>query len=230
MWRRVAGAWRQEAKPDLWSEVTPPLERLVIPEVDPATDLARRGAAWGLTMEAADLAELSRFAASLATTEATAWQAGDGSVATRAYSDRRFLFADRVLPWVVPWLLAVAARSRSTADEALRTSRRLLVLGEHHRPAPTLVSGEGIHLPGYDGFGPLGEPAGARDRLASLWGGMVRFRVAGGEAHSSDDVSAEYSAAASEWETLAEMYPGSGGYWCDLAARARLTAAALGDR
>jgi hypothetical protein len=59
---------------------------------------------------------------------------------------------------------------------------------------------------------------------------MVRFRVAGGEDRSSGEVSAEYSAAASDWEVLAEMYPGSGGCWRDLAARATQTAAALGDR
>jgi hypothetical protein len=226
----VAGTWTEAAKPSVWGEATPPVERLLIPEADPGEDLIRRSAAWGFPLESGDLSELSRFAGSLAVTESHAWQAGDVSVATRAYSDRRFLIADRVLPWAVPWLRAVAAWSPSSADEATETSQRLLVLGEHHRPAPDLVAGEGMHLPGHDGYGPIVEPRAVRGRLGSLWGGLVQLRVADARKRRPRDLATDYMAAASDWEDLADGYPGSDGYWRDLAARALRTARVLTDR
>jgi hypothetical protein len=210
-----------------WLAARSPVERVLIPEVDPRRDLSHRGDAWGFSFQSAALGELSRFAGSLAVVEAEAWEGHDASLATRAYSDRRFLFADRIIPWAVPWLRAVASKYPEALVAASTSADELLRLGEHHRPAPDLVSGEGIHLPGYDGFGPRHEPEGTRARVASLWGGLVQLDVDAVLGRPLHTLVARYTAAAMEWQDLAAAHPGSAGCWRDLAVRARQTAALL---
>ena len=80
--------------------------------------------------------------------------------------------ADRILPWAVPWLDAV------DIAEAGSSHALLLELGDRHRPAPALVEGEGLALPGEDGYGPV-EFGPTAKRLASLWGGLVPDNAAG---------------------------------------------------
>lgn len=218
-WRRIATDWSGSGSPS-------PSERATIPEVDPTADLRARGDAWGFVFVTADLAELSRFAGALALAEAAAWRSGEGSRATRAYADRRFLFADRILPWAVPWLIAVAQTGPASADRAQTTSRRLLQMAEKHRPAPELAVGEGLHLPGHDGYGPQEQPTDLSARLRSLWGGLA---VADDEGVPLQGTSTaeRYERAAADWLALAETHPGSARCWRDLAGRASRTADAL---
>lgn len=219
LWRRVATDWSGPGSPL-------PTERATIPETDPTADLRLRGDAWGFVFGAADLAELSRFAGALALVEAEAWRSADGSLATRAYADRRFVFGDRILPWAVPWLIAAARDGLSGADRAQTTSRQLLQMADHHRPAPDLAVGEGLHLPGHDGYGPQDQPADLTGRLRSLWGGLAVIDEVG-PLPPGPSTAERYGRAAANWVALAEAHPGSARCWLDLAARASRTAAAL---
>jgi hypothetical protein len=59
---------------------------------------------------------------------------------------------------------------------------------------------------------------------------LVQLRVADARKRRPRDLATDYMAAASDWEDLADGYPGSDGYWRDLAARALRTARVLTDR
>lgn len=226
LWLRTARAWAPTAGRDPWGDALAPVERQVIPEVDPVPDLEQRAGEWGFTIIRADLVELSRFAGALAATEADAWRAGNGILATRAYADRRFLFSDRILPWAVPWLMSLADSVRSVASVARATRDEMLELGEHHRVSPQR-SGEGLHPPGHDGYGPIASPLPARDRVRSLWGGLARVDPARVANRAPELLAAEYVQAVTVWEALRDRCPGSAGYWHDLAMRAHRTVATL---
>ena len=181
-------------------------EHAVIPEFDPAEDLARRARRWSYELPGHGLAHLCRFAAGLADVEAAAWADRDPIIATRAAEDRRFLFGDRIVHWAVPVLVA------ADTDPGF-----LLRLGDRMRPAPAESVGEGLLLPGHDIYGPADEPTTLDVRLASLWGG---WPPGYGEAN---DAGGLYERAVATWVELAATHPGTEAMWTALADRARKT-------
>jgi len=216
-----------------------PLEAAVIPEHQPAEDLARRARRWGYGLGDADLADLARFAGALANTEAWAWNSGEHPVATQSYEERRFLFGDRLLPWAVPPLAAVGPARPRLPDQRDRATVLLLTLADTHRPAPLLSGPEGIYAPGEDSYGAVDSALPAR--LVSLRGGCVlldELRGALGlpeRGHIGDlppgsgrePLAEHYASESFRWTQLAADAPGSAALWTDLATRARATAAAL---
>jgi len=241
VWVSIAETWHPDLNRDVWDDV-PGREAAVIPEVDPMPDLVKRAGRWSYPLGRADLGDLALFAAALAKTEGEAWTSGDRSLATQALEERRFLAADRILPWAVPWLRALARcfPERRTNGEA--AAEALLAIGERHRPAPVLTGTEGLFLPGHDGYGPLRESLDLSDRVQSLWGGLVVFRRSlesiTGEPVSDRSISSDwlddpafsptvstlYEVAAARWVGLAGRQPGTARYWSDLAQRAIETA------
>ncbi|HEX9854151.1 MAG TPA: hypothetical protein VGC47_02450 [Acidimicrobiia bacterium] len=226
-WMAIA---RNRVAGPLGGQAADPTEQEVIPEVDPLADLSRRARQWSYLIADAGLADLCRFAAGLAAAEAVAWAEGDGPTATKAYSDRRFLAADRIVPWAVPWLDAAA---RSSADPRIDADKAaLLAIGDRLRVAPALGA---WGVAGDDGYGPTGQPGDLVSRLRSLWGGLVipaseAAELAGGSADPHAALAGDgplvarlYEDAARRWEGLAGLHAGSAGCWLDLAARARLT-------
>ena len=157
------------------------------------TDLDRRASTWSHHFSDHSLESVSGFAAALAGTEASAWRAEEGDVATRAYESRRFLFADRMIHWAVPWLLASAEEARAET---------LLDLGDEMRVATQLPGREGLLLSGEDSLGPL-------SNRESFWSGWVSV--------PDRDPPADIPG---HWRALAERHPGSAQLWLDLAARA----------
>ncbi len=242
-WAELAATWDAASFPLVWADV-PPLETAVIPGADVAADLERRGSAWGFSFGDGELAQLAWFAAGLAQAEADAWgDAGAGPVATRAFAERRFFLADRVLPWLVPWFDAVGRCYPETRDTAHRGRDWLLGVGDEMRPAPAMTGTEGMSLPGHDGYGPR-DVGSVLERVASLWGGSVILRrtaasISGHEfadraeaiegivASHSAELAMLYEAAAGRWRRLAEDHPGTAAYWRDLAVRATVTAREL---
>ncbi len=237
LWVSIAERWHPDRNAEIWADV-PAVEDRVISGVDASFDLDRRARRWGHTLERHDLSEIALFAAALATTEAEAWETGERTVATQAFEDRRFLAADRVLPWAVPWLLAVARCFPENRDDADAAAEALLSLGEQHRMAPYLADGEGLHPPGHDGYGPADQPHELGNRIGTLWGGMVVFdrsiqsitgldlgrdQVNESDAGTEAALAAWYDVSAARWETLAAQYPGTAAYWVDLARRSLLT-------
>jgi hypothetical protein len=237
-WADLAERWRPDGHPAIWDDL-PPIERLVIPEVDPGADLARRAQRWGYPMDRGDLSDIALFAAALAQAEGEAWTFADRSVATMAYDDRRFLVSDRLLPWAVPWLRAAARCFPESRRDAEASSRALLDLGERHRPAPHLAGSEGLVPPGHDGFGPLGEEQSLEDRVGSLWGGMVVFdrsiqsltgrplarrrATIDRNPETVGAIATWYEVAAVRWDRLAAGYPGTARFWMDLSQRSLAT-------
>jgi hypothetical protein len=142
---------------------------------DPIEDLDRRGRWWGHRFDVGGLLEVVSFGVALAMAETDAWQGDDPVVATRAFEDRRFLFSDRLVHWVVP-LTFVTPDTGQLRD-------LLLAMGDRLRPAPVLTGTEGLYPPGEDSFGPmssrlrvdLGPPerwrslAAAHPGTAALW-------------------------------------------------------------
>ena len=124
---------------------------------DPAADLDRRAQEWEHQLADHSLGAIAAFAASLAATEGDAWDDGHLDIATRAYEARRFLLADRVIHWAVPWLLAAGETEKS---------QFLLDLGDVMRVAPVLPGREGLILEGEDSYGPL-------QQRGSIWSGWV---------------------------------------------------------
>lgn len=240
-WAAIAERWHADDNREIWDDV-PGAERAVIPEVDPLSDLEKRAGRWSYPLQRRDLSDVALFAAALARTEAEAWASGDGVLATQAYEERRFLAADRVLPWAVPWLRAVSRcfpSSRKTADGA---AHMLPDIGDRHRPAPILTGSEGLFPPGYDSYGPADLPPDIPARLTSLWGGRVVFRRSvasiAGESQAArtlspgwredpslrDVVATWYEVAASRWRGLAQGHPGTARLWNELAIRSDRTA------
>lgn len=238
LWATIAARWRSDEHPTIWRDL-PPIETEVIPDVDPRSDLERRARRWSYPLQEGDLADLARFAAALAQTEGGAWQEDDGVLATQTFEERRFLVADRILPWAVPWLRAAARCFPEVRDTAEAAASDLLDIGERHRPAPALTGAEGLFPPGYDSYGPADQPSDLGDRIVSLWGGLVVFRRsiesvtgAGQTARSmpqewrdgSDTVATWYEVTAIRWRNLAKRYRGTARLWDELAERARRTA------
>jgi hypothetical protein len=240
-WAGIAERWTGEFNPDVWDDL-PGSEALVIPEVSPRDDLERRARRWAYPLRDGDLADTALFAAALARAEVEAWESGDGVLATQAYEERRFLASDRIAPWAVPWLLAVARCFPENRMDATDAAAALLAIGERHRLAPALAGAEGLHLPDHDGYGPSMSPVEPGDRVGSLWGGMVVFRRSltslTGEPHEGRipterwladtgfraNLSSWYEVAVARWGRMAELHPGTAGYWLDLARRADHTA------
>ncbi len=240
-WANIAVRWSAESNFDVWQDL-PGAEALVIPDVDVRDDLERRARRWGYRLADGDLGDVAMFAAALARAEADAWAADDGVLATQAYEDRRFLAADRIVPWAVPWLLAASRCFPDLRTDASETAAALLRIGEQHRLAPSLAGNEGLRLPGHDGYGPAGQPGELTDRICSLWGGLVVFRrslisISGEEIGARrpearwftdvelrGNIATWYEIGAARWRCLAEQHPGTGAYWLDLARRASETA------
>ncbi len=242
----AAEAARTEAR--LWVAVAetvpvergdvPPTESDVVMFFDPADDLARRAASWGHQLSDASLSSLALFGAGLAMAEAQAWDRDEPHVATRAYSDRRFLLGDRILHWAVPWLDAAGRCYPAHRERAHHSRDLLLSLGDRLRPAPDLGAIEGLTPPGEDSFGPVTLDVPLGDWVRSLWSGAlvldatVRSLIGGsGELDLTGpgraDVAMLYSVAAARWRTVAAAHPGSARLWRDLAIRADMTAARL---
>lgn len=243
-WSEVASRWGEERARELWDD-RPPTERAVIVFYDPVRDLAKRASNWGYELEGPDLRSLALFAAALARAEAEGWQTGTGDVATRAYEARRFLLADRILHWAVPWLDAAARWFPRFSDSARADRDFLLDLGDDMRVAPIMPGSEGLVVEGEDSYGRIGR-IGDRDRwVSSLWSGYLMLWAewdsisdAGRQGPSpkarlgdlaGDELAVLYEVAANRWTELAERHPGSAQMWADLAERARATSRYLGE-
>ena len=243
IWHGVAMAWKAELHPLIWADI-PGREADVVGRHDPVEDLKRRTSRWGYPLGDGDFADLSRFAAALALAEADAWADDRPHVATRAYEDRRFLVADRLIHWAIPWLDAVG-RSHPGSQAAAEDARdRLLLMGDEMRVAPELATGEGRHPPGHDAYGPL-EWGAVEHGIDSLWSGGVVT----GEAISSMtlgshtgrsglpalaavferrvDLSEIFGVFGLRWRRLADAHEGSAELWRALARRAERTAKGL---
>ncbi len=236
----VAATFTKASHPHLWDDL-PPQESSVVRLDDPTADLDRRGAEWGYMFTNYDLADVARFAAGLAQAESEAWADDEPHVATRAYEARRFLLADRLMHWAVPWLDAVGRCYPSLREEAHSSRDVLLALGDRHRPAPVLSGPEGLHAPGEDGFGPVTVDESLTERCLSLWSGAVVMRStirslladaeaerslgAALEADTRRDLAFLYEVTGVRWRGLAREHPGTERLWLDLAARAARTAA-----
>lgn len=143
---------------------------------DPEQDLRRRGRRWGHELPSTRLPDVVAFGVALAGVEFAAWGDDDPVVATRAYEDRRFLFGDRLVHWVVPMALA------SVIPAAADLCAAMLRLGDRLRVAPDLTGTEGLHPPGEDSFGPFATPLAADlgdparwERLAEAHPGTARL-------------------------------------------------------
>ncbi len=243
-WVEVATAWAPELHPDVWEDL-PASEAAVVGHFDPRSDLEQRARSWDYELGEADLADLARFAAALSVAEADAWRDDKGHIATRAYADRRMLLGDRILHWAVPWLDAVG-RCHPRERAAHHARDLLLRLGDHHRPAPGLVTGrEGLHPPGEDAYGPVAPALPLPDLLGSVWSGgvllgaTVRAMTADPnrtrEVRQSDlaaggiagDLALLHEVLAARWRSVAAQHPGSERLWLDLAERADTTSRRL---
>ncbi len=174
---RDLAAWRDAL--DHAVALAPAARELDVTGFDPADDLARRARWWRHRFESDHLAEVLAFGVALAQAEVAAWERGDPVVATKAFEDRRFLFSDRIIHWVVPLTYQ--------SDRLAPLREALLGLGERLRPAALLTGDEGIHPPGEDSFGPM-------DRA---------LRVALGPAERWDDLMASHPGTARLWRDLA---------------------------
>ena len=184
------------------SEVT----ELALTGFDPGSDLARRTRRWSYVLPDHTAHSLAIYAASLARAEAEAWERDDPVVATQAVSDRRFLVGDRFVHWVIPWLLPIG----SAEGAARQVVDAVLAIGDHHRPAPSLTSGEGMFPPGNDSVGPLSDDVDTSS-LLSGW-------VFPGEPPA--DLAPSYRSAERRWRELAALHAGTSQLWVDLAMRA----------
>ncbi len=241
IWTNVAERWHPDRNREIWDDL-PGAERAVIPEVDPLSDLRRRADRWSYPLTRGDLADVSLFAAALARTEQESWSSDDGVVATQAYEERRRLAGDRILPWAVPWLRAVARWFPEHRVDATATTEQLLEWGDRNRPAAALTATEGLFLPGHDGYGPVGVDHSLEYRVGSLWGGLVVFRrslesILGQELSNRqfDPAWSEspeflatlvtlYEVTSVRWDRLADRHLGTARYWLDVANRAQATA------
>ena len=213
----------------------PPTEHATVGFFDPAPDLTRRGADWGLAFDDFTLPSLCRFAAGLANTEAEAWREDDPTVATLAYEQRRFLLGDRLLHWAVPWLDQMGRCYHEVRTQAHELRDRLLQLGDRHRPAPALTDTEGLTVPGEDSYGPITSPGSLSEHLASIWSGVLltdaTVRSLSGTSTGRDGTDLAtlphladyYQLAAARWAKLADAHPGSARLWMDLRNRALRT-------
>ncbi len=218
-WSGISTRWARETIPDLWP-LRPPIERDVVVFHDPSDDLDRRAHAWSFSFHTYAVDELAAFASGLAAAEAAAWEDDQPDVATRAFETRRFLLADRLFHWLVPWLHAVG-RAGST-DAADGDAAALLDLGDRFRIAPNVAGTEGLFVPGEDTYGPT-ELDGPLDALVtSVWSGWVILDSAA----TVPDMGL-FEEASRHWNDVANASPGSALLWRHLSARADRTAALL---
>lgn len=227
-WRRMADRWSAAARPEMWAD-RPAKEAAVVVFHDPAADLERRAAGWGHSLPGHGLDALSEFAAGLASAEGEAWRSGHSDVAVRAFEDRRFLLADRILHWAVPWLETVGRCYPEQRREAHADREGLLDLAETMRAAPMLAGPEGVYPPGEDAFGPTEIDVPLSRWLESLWSGSLVLEAT---RRSMGDADVEtlvtlYEVDAARWRRLAVRYPGSAALWHDLGQRAEATATRL---
>ena len=178
---------------------------LAVTGFDPTEDLHRRARGWMHQLEDHSIASLTRFGAGMAAAEASAWERDDPTIATRALSDRRFLFGDRLVHWAVPWGVALSRAVPVVSEDAGEMVHLLLSLGERHRPARALTGTEGLNPPGSDSIGGLGKA-----KPGSLFSGWV------GEI----DPSRDQKEISGFWTDLAERHPGTARLWLDMASRA----------
>lgn len=153
--RRDLGVWRRMLEQA--ERVLVDAREVDVTGSDPLEDLARRGRWWSHHFPSDRLGDVFAFGVALAEVEVEAWVSDDPVVATRAFEDRRFLFSDRIVHWLVPLTFVVAGSDHIRSD--------LLDLGDRLRPAPLLTGDEGMHPPGEDSFGPLA--VGLRVELGS---------------------------------------------------------------
>jgi hypothetical protein len=177
---------------------------------DPTDDLARRTRRWSHALLDQSARALSAYAAGLARAESAAWIRDDPVVATQALSDRRFLFGDRMVHWIVPWLLPHVLGEAAVSKTADSIVNRMLVLGDKHRPAPALTGTEGLFPPGHDSIGPLPDSVDP----SSLLSGWVMVDGA------TNDIGRVYEEASLTWAKLAAGHPGTARLWLDMASRA----------
>ena len=243
IWHGMAMAWKAGLHPLVWADI-PGREADVVGRHDPVEDLKRRTSRWGYSLGDGDFADLSRFASALALAESDAWADDRPHVATRAYEDRRFLVADRLIHWAIPWLDAVGRShpgSQAAAEDALD---HLLLMGDEMRVAPELAAGEGRHPPGHDAYGPL-EWGAVEDGIDSLWsGGVVTGATISSMTIASHtgcdelpalaavcerrvDLSEIFDMFTLRWRRLADAHEGSAELWRALSRRAERTAKGL---
>ena len=146
--RRDLDDWRRLL--EACERICPDAVEIEVTGFDPLPDLNRRGRWWSHRFPSAAVTDVVAFGAALAQAEKSAWEAGDGVTATRAFEDRRFLLGDRVVHWLVPYSFVIAD------GEPIR--RIVLEIGDRIRPAPLLTATEGLDPPGEDAFGPLAAP------------------------------------------------------------------------
>ena len=163
---------------------------------------------WSHQLPSHGLADLCRFAAGLAIAEAHGWAGLDAVAATRAHEGRRFFLADRVVHWAVPLLLSA---------ERTDLAKVMLDMADQMRLATIEASGEGLHQPGHDPYGPAREPTNLADRLQTLWGGWFWIGL------DADTGAITYGDIARRWSSLAVAHPGSAALWLALSHRARET-------
>lgn len=231
-WRDLAGRWALEQTAHIWDD-RPPTEKAVIRFFDPAEDLREKTQRSGYQLEDAALTSLAGFAAELAESEGRHWADGDADLATRAYEARRFLFADRIIHWAVPWLDAVGRCYAAFREPAHADRDFLLVVSDEMRVAPMIPGREGLVIDGEDSFGRV-EPIGGISRwLSSLWSGHLLLEAtwaslrSDGSEPSREDLAILYEAASSRWRGFGRRHPGSAQIWTDLASRADRTSRML---
>lgn len=246
-WADLARRWSPTARPEQWSDRAA-RELDVVVFYDPADDLERRARRWGHSPSGHGLDDLALFAAGLARAEAEAWRDDRADVAVRAFEERRFLFADRILHWAVPWLGTMGRGYPDVREDAHGCRDGLLRLADVMRPAPRLTGAEGLHPAGQDGFGPVALDVPLSRWLDSLWSGSLVLHatvrsmtpverssrsldlaldladLTGDLAH---DLATHYEVNATRWYGLAGRHPGSAALWLDLGDRAANTARRL---
>ena len=225
LWAGLGDHWSHEAVPELWADRSP-TEVDVVVFYDPAANLNRRAGEWGHELPGHDLSSLASFALGLAAAEADAWETGTRDIATRAYEARRFLLADRMVHWAVPWLDTVGRDNDSHRETAHSDRDILLAFGDEMRVAPLTPGREGLHVEGEDSFGPLDHnQRNLPDWIRSVWSGAIVLK-----ADSSSDLVGLFEDAANRWSQLASDHPGSAQLWVDLSERAARTSQLLRTR
>ena len=242
-WATLARRWSPAARPEQWSDRAA-RELDVVVFYDPADDLERRANRWGHSLAGHGLDDLALFAAGLAQAEAEAWRDDRPDVAVQAFEERRFLLADRILHWAVPWLGTMGRCYPDVREDAHGFRDGLLQLADVMRPAPRLTGAEGLHPVGQDGFGPVALDVSLSRWLDSLWSGSLLLQatvssVTGIERSSrsldaadltprhAHDLATLFEVNATRWYGLAGRHPGSAALWLDLGDRAADTARRL---
>ena len=223
--RREAASWLELA--DIASQIADgprATEASIMKTYDPGPDLEKRASFWGHRLDDHTVVAISLFAGGLAAAEADAWADDVPDVAARAATERRFLVADRLIHWAVPWLY-----TRPDDSIVHRVLSRLNALSDPLRIAPLVSGNEGITAPGEDRYGPLPPPLSPVGSL--LIGDVIPYEVVSKERSGSaiDELSDEETVlirhhldgAATRWNSLIRTWPGSAALWTDLERRAR---------